>query len=535
MCIRDSSLKMAFSFKKVGLAIFGLNSGLSGARQDIALAASDINMMGDGSKHLAQNFAWAARNTGATTKTLAEMQEILMLNTDLSREGANQMIMGLEEFVREAGGIPKEVFDDIASSAEEIAKFTNGSADAIARAATMANKLGINLKTAGTMADSLLNLESSIAAEFEASVLIGRELNFDKARSLALSNDLEGAMKAVIDQLGSEEEFLNMNAIQRQAMADSIGVSVDDMNKLVGYGAEGGGEVDPALKLQKKANKTLLDILFQLTPGGFGSLVSMLTKGLVGVLGFKAFKKGIFAGLQKAGIDGTKFYAGFKEGLKIHLKALMTKIWSPFKYVGTKFKDLMKWFGKLPFVKPLSGILGKLSEFFKPLLKWFSRSGWLGKVFVAMGGVLSKLSGWLAPLFDIFQTFFGKGEGDTEAGASGLTFGVAGAAIGTIFGPIGTAAGYAIGSIVGHIVNHFLPSVGKKIVEWANVVGGWISDAWQWAKDVGSGVAEKFANAKDWAVEKADKAKDRIGVWVDAVKMWKESYNTWKNDMVQAF
>ena len=420
----EHSLKMAFSFKKVGLAIFGLNSGLSGARQDIALAASDINMMGDGSKHLAQNFAWAARNTGASTKTLAEMQEILMLNTDLSREGANQMIMGLEEFVREAGGIPKEVFDDIASSAEEIAKFTNGSADAIARAATMANKLGINLKTAGTMADSLLNLESSIASEFEASVLIGRELNFDKARSLALSNDLEGAMKAVIDQLGSEEEFLNMNAIQRQAMADSIGVSVDDMNKLIGYGAEGGGEVDPALKLQKRANKTLLDILFQLTPGGFGSLVSMLTKGLVGFLGFKAFKKGIVSGLKAVGVESSLFTKGFMTGIKEGIKN--SRLWKGISSIGKTLKGWMK-----P-MKSLGGafrILGKLALF-------------LGIAIDVFRGV--------GKLFGIGTDKTGE-ERKTEKkkGIGILVGGIIGGALGTIGGPVGIGIGAGIGAWIG--------------------------------------------------------------------------------------
>ena len=41
-------------------------------------------------------------------------------------------------------------------------------------------------------------------------------------------------MKEVVKQVGSEQDFLNLNLIQRKALADSIGVSVGEMAKLVG-------------------------------------------------------------------------------------------------------------------------------------------------------------------------------------------------------------------------------------------------------------------------------------------------------------
>ena len=40
-------------------------------------------------------------------------------------------------------------------------------------------------------------------------------------------------MKAVVDQLGSEQEFNKLNAIQRKALADSIGVEVSQLAKMV--------------------------------------------------------------------------------------------------------------------------------------------------------------------------------------------------------------------------------------------------------------------------------------------------------------
>ena len=96
-----------------------------------------------------------------------------------------------------------------------------------------AGDIASNAVTTAKIAEGLLDFESSIANEVEASVLIGRQLNFQKARELALNNDIAGATAEVVKQLGSEEEFNALNVIQRKALADSIGVSVSEMAKLV--------------------------------------------------------------------------------------------------------------------------------------------------------------------------------------------------------------------------------------------------------------------------------------------------------------
>jgi hypothetical protein len=123
---------------------------------------------------------------------------------------------------------------DIASSTEAVATFTKDGGDNIARAAVQARALGVSLDTSAKIAEGLLDFESSIKAEQEASVMIGRQINLQKAREAALNNDIEGAMKAVVDQLGSEAEFNKLNALQRQSLAKSIGVSTAELAKFVG-------------------------------------------------------------------------------------------------------------------------------------------------------------------------------------------------------------------------------------------------------------------------------------------------------------
>ena len=103
----------------------------------------------------------------------------------------------------------------------------------IAEAAVQARQMGLSLSTTAKIAEGLLDFENSITAEVEASVMIGKQLNFQRARQLALEGDIAGATKNIVDQVGTEAEFNKLNLLARQSLAKSIGVSVSEMAKLV--------------------------------------------------------------------------------------------------------------------------------------------------------------------------------------------------------------------------------------------------------------------------------------------------------------
>jgi len=127
---------------------------------------------------------------------------------------------------------PADVMRDMADSSELIAKFGAENLASISKAAVQARMMGLNLKTVERISSSLLDFQSSINAEVEASVLIGKQLNFQRARELALSGDMSGMMGAVLDQLGGIHKFNRLNVIQRQSLARSLGIEVVEMNKL---------------------------------------------------------------------------------------------------------------------------------------------------------------------------------------------------------------------------------------------------------------------------------------------------------------
>tara|TARA_R100001443_G_scaffold1592_2_gene5753 strand:- start:6046 stop:7947 length:1902 start_codon:yes stop_codon:yes gene_type:complete len=211
---------------------------LGGSIQDVAsitnTLASNFGMSLEEASKLSGKVFDTSKALGLSADESANLFGALTQVANLSAEQAESLAEGAFQLARQRGVAPSAVLRDISGSAEEIALFTKGGGDNIAEAAVQARSLGMSLSQTAKIAEGLLDFESSITKEVEASVLIGRQINLQKAREAALSGDIAGAMEEVVKQVGSEQDFLNLNLIQRKALADSIGVSVNEMAKLVG-------------------------------------------------------------------------------------------------------------------------------------------------------------------------------------------------------------------------------------------------------------------------------------------------------------
>ena len=171
--------------------------------------------------------------TGLSNEEATKLFGTFMQIGNLTAKQAEDLIENTAQLAAQKGVAPTAVLQDMAGSAEEIAKFTKDGGINIAEAAIQARQMGISLSTTAKIAEGLLDFESSITNELEASIMIGKQLNFQRARQLALEGDIAGATKNIVDQVGSEAEFNKLNVLQRQSLAKSIGVSVNEMAKLV--------------------------------------------------------------------------------------------------------------------------------------------------------------------------------------------------------------------------------------------------------------------------------------------------------------
>ena len=133
----------------------------------------------------------------------------------------------------DAGISNKVVYDDVLSASDDIVASAGGNVEALGRAASAARKLGMDLTKVTQIADGLLEFESSIESELEAQLLTGKNINLSKARELALNNDLEGVAKELEKNGASAAEFSKMNRIQQQALAKAMGMSREELGKMV--------------------------------------------------------------------------------------------------------------------------------------------------------------------------------------------------------------------------------------------------------------------------------------------------------------
>lgn len=103
----------------------------------------------------------------------------------------------------------------------------------LTKALVTTKALGLDLKQLDSMASSFLDFESSISKQFEAQLLTGKDINLQTARQLFLNNDLAGAAAEINKQVGSSSEFLGMNRIAAESLAESFGMSRDSLGEML--------------------------------------------------------------------------------------------------------------------------------------------------------------------------------------------------------------------------------------------------------------------------------------------------------------
>jgi hypothetical protein len=124
------------------------------------------------------------------------------------------------------------VLRDVAKTSDSIKLSLANNPESLAKAASAAARLGMSLQDVDNIASSLLNFEESISNELEAELLIGKDLNLEKARELALSNDLKGLGDELFKNSADIHEFGKMNRIQQEAQAKALGMSRDQLAKV---------------------------------------------------------------------------------------------------------------------------------------------------------------------------------------------------------------------------------------------------------------------------------------------------------------
>lgn len=178
--------------------------------QSQILMTKQMKMSGEESKGIQELFLLSGKSV-----------ESILLNTRRQVDVANKQ-----------NGIAlsyRKIISDVAKVSSSIAIAYKNNPDLIAKAVIQANKLGMSLEQTEKISKSLLDFESSISGELESELLLGRRLNFEKARALALDGKSAEAATEIVNQIGGLNALTQMNVIQRDRVAASINQSAEEL------------------------------------------------------------------------------------------------------------------------------------------------------------------------------------------------------------------------------------------------------------------------------------------------------------------
>lgn len=200
------------AFSQISKLSGDFNNATFGAQLNVGVLATSLGISGDQAATLVNAFG----NLQGSSRAIGEELTATVANT-----------------ARLNGVLPSQVMEDIASASEEMALYSKGTGENFAKAAIQAAKLGSTITTISKISDKLLDFETSIESELEASAILGKDLNLTRARELAYVGDIEGSTREILTQLGGINEFNKMDVFQKQSVADTLGITVAELQQII--------------------------------------------------------------------------------------------------------------------------------------------------------------------------------------------------------------------------------------------------------------------------------------------------------------
>ena len=215
-------------YQQFGVTVKDALESLQSLVEEVGSSGAVDNMqeMVDASTLLKANFGVATKDS---VGFLFQMQKVGKLSSSSAADMA-----GYAAGMAKATGVPlPKVMADVAHASSETLSMIRGNVEYLTKAAVQARLLGVSLNESGKAARGFLNFQTSINDEMEASVLTGKNLNFQYARQLAWQGKIAESQREALRVVKSAGDFTKMNAFQQEAVAKAAGYTVDQMQKII--------------------------------------------------------------------------------------------------------------------------------------------------------------------------------------------------------------------------------------------------------------------------------------------------------------
>jgi hypothetical protein len=218
--------------KTLGVELQDLGISFEQVAASTSAIASEFNMFVASSKDLVKDISVISAQLG-----IAEADSVKFLKTMSSigntTVASQKGMVGFAKSMANAAGVPlPAVMKDIAEASDDVRIFTGKSVDNLIKGAVEARQMGTTLQNMANSAKKMLDFQTSIADEMEASVLLGKDVNFEQARNLAYRKNIVGANQEILN-VAKKINFDAMDPYQAEAFAKASGKSVQELQEML--------------------------------------------------------------------------------------------------------------------------------------------------------------------------------------------------------------------------------------------------------------------------------------------------------------
>ena len=199
------------SFQALGMSVGGIHNVTKSMAEDVAIMSAQLGISEETS-------AGFLRNMAAISKHTMESQ-------------VNSMYIA-QNMSAAAGVQLDQVMGDISKRSEKTLLMMSRMPNVALRTAIELRRMGTDLNAAANSSRHILDFDESIREEMEASVLLGRSINLQRARELSYRRDLEGSTKEIL-RITKSINFENLDVFQQEAFSRATGKSVDELLRML--------------------------------------------------------------------------------------------------------------------------------------------------------------------------------------------------------------------------------------------------------------------------------------------------------------
>ena len=223
--------------------------GLKSELVDAARASDDMNVTTKALAHtlmsVQEQFGFTADFSTETLETATKLTKTVKLSEQAANSLAvastlssvafeeqyqNALLASREIQIQEGRSYSlRAILEDVGKVTGSTRAQLGGSVVEITKAITQAKAFGSSLEDVAAAGRTLLSFEDSITKELEAELLLGKNLNLERARSAALMGDQATVAKELAKEAGTFEEFGKMNVLQQEALAEAMGMTSDQL------------------------------------------------------------------------------------------------------------------------------------------------------------------------------------------------------------------------------------------------------------------------------------------------------------------